>query len=219
MTGEGGSGKHAIFINGILATTLEDALANGDALSRLLDMSVVVVWNPSDNLVKDSAQTALVDKLNVPDASVQGAIRAIRAEIDRSGGALAVAHSQGAAILSAALSYLSEEERAKVDVLTFGGAAFKYPKGLHSLHVVVNVQDFVPWLAGYLSRTGLVGWAPGIDRVSFGGGRVWDLTATHGFLGYMAYEMQKKEERQAEEKRLSGRNRRQLLSLPHLGGP
>jgi hypothetical protein len=97
-----------------------------------------------------------------------------------------IGHSQAGAIISSATGYLTPEERGRIDLTTFGGAAWTYPGGFHSHRNVVNVADFVvaDWAGnGALAFQGPVGfWLamsdPNLDYTFF----LDD--GLHGFRGY-----------------------------------
>ena len=107
-------------------------------------------------------QVGLVNWLDLPDATTLLVIEELRlgiSEISSEACTEFVAHSQGAAILSAALSYLTPAERARVCVTTIGPAAARFPAGLYGSRHVINLFDLfvaVPFGPLFAPETELV---------------------------------------------------------------
>ncbi|MCA1790813.1 MAG: lipase family protein [Thioalkalivibrio sp.] len=186
------AGDSVIYVNGIL-TGRERAIDAGSRISRETGQSVTTLWNPTtDDRLLDILQVYLVNKLNVPDSTTVGLLRAIRGSLELNSTVTVIAHSQGGAILSSALTFLTPSERSRVDVIALGAAAHGYPKDLRSLRVVVNIRDLVPWLAGYGGRlmTDVLvkerpALPPGFEGTSFGDPR--KSVTTHGIDSYLDY--------------------------------
>jgi pimeloyl-ACP methyl ester carboxylesterase len=210
------SGTPIVYVNGVL-TSRADNETTARRIARLFDVPVYSVWNPTTgSLIGDGAELFFVNKRNVLDASTLKVILAIRDILLAKTTVTLMAHSQGAAIASSALSYLSNEERAKVDVVTLGGAAYSYPTGARSLRVIANVQDLVPWLFGYLGRSELLPTSPQLDQVSFGRLRVWSLEETHSILEYLDVMEQALRSRRIKEQ-VSRETKTRLMGVPALG--
>jgi hypothetical protein len=155
----------AIFVNGIL-NSRTSALVSGVQLSLFLKTAVDVLWNPSVGLFGDGGQLFFVNYPSLPDASTVLLVDELRERIRRleSGRTVTVyAHSQGAAITASALSFLSEDERSHVDVVSFGGAAWTFPSGVHSILRYTNIVDPVPMGFGGAAVAGGGEWKDG-DR-------------------------------------------------------
>ncbi len=188
---EGISGRNnpIVYVNGI-NTGRPMARDAGRVMAAIYDAPVHVVWNPTKRPWPDILQVQFVNKTDTPDATTQEVLRTLRVQLSMNSFVTLIGHSQGAAIVSSVLSFLSPAERVRV-VITFGGAAYQYPSGTRSLRVVVNVQDVVPWLAGYVRAEKLGLRVPGIERVSFGGGMLVP-SATHSVFKYMDVELQQR---------------------------
>ena len=166
------NGRRAIFVNGI-QNSRSEALSSGIAVSQHYSVSLDVLWNPEVNVAIDLAQVAFVNKANLPDATTILLVEELRSRTRslRSGQTITVfAHSQGAAITSSALSFLTENERRQVDVVALGGAAWTFPDGVHSVVRISNVFDPVPMLTGggLWNGAGLWGEASRTDTLVFG---------------------------------------------------
>ncbi len=141
----------SIFVNGIWNKP-KDAIENAETVHKATGENVLPFYNPTDERNKgiDMLSTQFNNKPNLLDRSTAGLISQIRHQLANNPGenVRLHLHSQGAALGSAALSYLSMEERARIDVISYGGAAYSYPPGLRSLNAIVNVRDTVPNLVG-----------------------------------------------------------------------
>ncbi len=141
----------SIFVNGIWNKEGQ-AIDNANAVYRATGENVLPFHNPTDESHKviDPFSTQFNNKPDLLDRSTEGLILQIRQQLAENPGETVRLHlhSQGAALGSAALSYLSVEERARIDVVSYGGAAYAYPPGLRSLDAIVNVRDTVPNLVG-----------------------------------------------------------------------
>jgi hypothetical protein len=143
-----------VYINGVW-NRRDMAIDSGAQIADYYKRPVDVMWNPTFGPILgrlgDVAQVMAVNKLNVPDATTLMVVSSLRDHIKalKNGETLPViAHSQGGAILSAAAAFLTRAERGRLDVTTYGGAAYTYPDGFHSVQHVVNGIDPVPFLAG-----------------------------------------------------------------------
>jgi hypothetical protein len=110
-----------------------------------------VVWHPSQGLLRDLLQAALIDKLELVRETTRLLIDIIRGHLTsraHSERLLPAAHSQGAGILNGALQQLQPPERARIDIVTYGGAGRGFPQDLHTQRHVVNILDPVPFELG-----------------------------------------------------------------------
>ena len=147
------SGRSVLYVNGILNSNIYQTIEASRELARYTQRPVRAIWNPSSNFLMDSLQVFLVNKPGVLDTSTLRVALQIRKMVDDANGeAVEVyAHSQGAAIVSTALSFLTHSERSRVRLTTFGGAAETYPEGLLSIRHVINGRpDPVPLFLGAL---------------------------------------------------------------------
>ncbi|MFZ2490373.1 MAG: RHS repeat-associated core domain-containing protein [Thermoanaerobaculia bacterium] len=173
-------GEPVILVTGV-GNTFGQALDHAERMSRDLKVQIDLVWNATQGRWPDVRQSALVNKLGVTDQTTKLLIDQIRAGISQLKAGQHVhlfGHSQGAAISSSALSFLTPAERAKIDLVTFGGAAWTYPGGLHSRKNIVNVLD---WYVGDWTGNGLpiIGTTdPNVDYTMF------TSAGFHGFDGY-----------------------------------
>jgi hypothetical protein len=108
-----------IYVNGI-NTSKERAIDTGQRISAIFRRPIIVVWNPTaitSNVLTETAanviQTVMVNKTNARDASTLFLIRAIRDVARSHDEVMLLAHSQGAAIASSALSRLRVNERSE----------------------------------------------------------------------------------------------------------
>lgn len=140
-----------LFVNGILTDEF-GATRYAKEMARWLDRPVLPIWNPtSGSMLKDSAQTALIDKSDITDPTTRLVVQALRSQLQElsSGERLTiVGHSQGGAIVSSAVGFLDPDQRARVDVITIGGAACGFPEGVGSVRTEINSRDIVPMLFG-----------------------------------------------------------------------
>jgi RHS repeat-associated protein len=161
------TGHPAIFVNGI-QNLVEHSISRSALLSETFGIPVVPIWNPTFERSKtgalaDIGQVILVDKLNLPDASVRLVTQTMRELLNsrpETEPLVVYGHSQGAAIVSAAASYLTSEELGRLEVITFGEAAWTYPEGVGSLTRFVNERDLVPLVAGSGPSPGARGRVP-----------------------------------------------------------
>ena len=197
--------RPVLFINGIL-TRRDAAEENGRLLSGHLHAPVDVVWNPTEGFFEDCLQTLCVNKQSIVDETTAKVVRYVRAQLrgmKATERLQVVAHSQGAAIASAAISYLSREERARLDLHTYGEATEVYPEGLHSLRRTINVLDLVPHLAGGL-RAGRIALSE-MDLTIFAGSIV-----PHAFALYL-----KDEQYRNDPERLRELERKEVRQMWH----
>ena len=140
-----------VYINGVW-NKRNGVIGSGAMLADYYQATVDVLWNPEQGKILDLLQTLLVDKTNTPDASTRNVVLYLRARVSglQAGESIkVVAHSQGAAIFSSAASFLTAEERSRIELTTYGGASWTFPTGLKSVRNVVNVTDLlVPMLFG-----------------------------------------------------------------------
>lgn len=139
-----------IYVNGVNNDVVQ-ATNYATIIASWMHATVTPVLNPSRSVPYDSMQTVGVNKTNTPDETTHVVVKEIRREIKAlsSGEYLGVVgHSQGGAVVSSALSNLSDEERRKIDAITIGGAACSLPFGLHSITVYINTRDVVPMTVG-----------------------------------------------------------------------
>ena len=139
------------YINGI--TTPPDAAeATARGWAKLLHTQVDPLHNPSQGRVADLWQTFIVHKaFGGLDESTRLVVEYMRLELrmlEPGEYKLMIAHSQGGAILTSALEYLTPAERARIDVLAVGDATTSFPPGIHSIRPVANVADLVTMLMG-----------------------------------------------------------------------
>jgi hypothetical protein len=147
---EYGGAAPIAFINGVWQTK-QDAIENGGLLGRHFKAPVDVLWNPSQGKIADLLQVMFVNKQGIVDASTRLVITYMKSRIKtlKSTETLTVvAHSQGAAIASAALSYLSPRERSRVTLKTYGDAACTIPGGLACTRRTISATDIVPMFFG-----------------------------------------------------------------------
>ncbi|MFZ2490375.1 MAG: RHS repeat-associated core domain-containing protein [Thermoanaerobaculia bacterium] len=195
-------GQPILYVNGI-NTPEPVARTTVERLSHLYNAPARGVWNPTQSFIGDASQLLFVNKPSIVDETTRLVVLQLRELLRGSERVTAVAHSQGAAVLSSALEFLHASERARVDVITFGGAAYGYPQGTHSLRVVVNVQDLVPQFLGYLFTAKAQKPVPGIEKVSFGHFAILSPGATHSINRYL----------DVEERRITGRWRLSVGAL------
>ncbi len=112
----------------------------------------------SGNAFFDCLQTGLINKQDIIDGTTARVLNEVRKMLQTKETIKLVGHSQGGAIVSAVAEHLSPEERARVDIVTIGGAAIGFPKGMKSVTAYVNTWDIVPMAVG----AGMPA-APGID--------------------------------------------------------
>ncbi len=139
-----------IYVNGV-SNSATRATAYATVLAEWMHARVTPIHNPSKNKIYDIVQAALVNKTSTPDATTRLVVSQIRKELADlpPGGYLTVTgHSQGAAIVSSALSFLTAAERQRIDAVSVAGAACTLPSGLHSIRAYVNTRDIVPIYAG-----------------------------------------------------------------------
>ena len=142
-------------MNGIL-NDRPDALALGNLIAEKTGRDVDVVWNPTvGQSLKggflDGAQLFLVNKPGFADETTRKLTEHLRsrvAALQKGETLFAFAHSQGAAILSTATGFLTATERARIDVVTYAGAAYSFPSGFHSERHLVSYGDVVPMFLG-----------------------------------------------------------------------
>jgi len=145
-----------IYTNGILTNT--EAQARGlQAIADQTGSRVIGVRNATENILVDSDQT-LSDKLGIGNnPAVDTLADTVYSELRAGNSPHLIAHSQGAAITSRALSDVknrltaedgmsrqdAERLLSNVRVETFGGAARRYPDGPQYVHYL-NRNDAVP---------------------------------------------------------------------------
>ena len=181
----------AVFVNGIL-NSQEWAVANARWIHSELGKNVDIVYNPTHSPLVDVLQAGLVDKQGLVDTSTQLLVDHIRTRLaspELDGTLEVFAHSQGAIITSAAVSQLTPDERSRLEVVTFGGAAYTYPPGLARLRAIVNTRDMVPHVLG--SGVGLLNRTDNYESENYSvefvefGQRTGDWVPTHKMEGYV----------------------------------
>lgn len=137
-------------LNGIMNNR---ALAGDVAVvaSRIFERDARPLWNPTRNPVFDIAQTALVNKRDIPDATTRLVARTLSEQLARlpaSQNVTVAGHSQGAAIGPSAFTLNSSAERSRIDFVSIGGAACRAPADLNSRTFIINTRDVVPMFFG-----------------------------------------------------------------------
>lgn len=127
------------------------ASATAVQFSGVFGVQVDPLYNPTQGWRRDAIQTAITNKLfSASDATTRLVVEYMRDEVSQltTGQVkLMIAHSQGGAILSAALGYLSPAEREKIVVVTVGDAAWTFPSDV-SVNSLSNVVDGISLLLG-----------------------------------------------------------------------
>lgn len=151
----GRADETVIFVNGqgTTPTGLEDDLQD---LAETTQKNVVAVYNATEGNVAEDTIDSLLGKFGIDNPATQTTADLVYEQLENGEDVHLVAHSQGAIIVSEALSEvrrryeaqgLSEAQidakLANVTVETFGGAAQTYPDGPTYVHYV-NQADFVP---------------------------------------------------------------------------
>ncbi len=149
-----------IYTNGILTNT-EAQAGSLQAIADQTGSRVIGVRNATENILVDSDQT-LNDKLGIGNnPAVDTLADTVYSELRAGGSPHLIAHSQGAAITSRALTDVknrltaedgmsrqdAERLLSNVRVETFGGAARRYPDGPQYVHYL-NRNDGVPMALG-----------------------------------------------------------------------
>ncbi|MGB6992254.1 MAG: RHS repeat-associated core domain-containing protein [Thermoanaerobaculia bacterium] len=143
-------GQEALFINGIWNHRVR-AENNASEAAAWFRRRVLPLWNPTTGAFADLAQTAMVNWSRVPDETLRLVVQTVREHLKslpKDENLTVFAHSQGAAIASGSLSFLSSDELSRIDLVTIGGAVCTYPQGLGSLTAYVNTRDPVPMYLG-----------------------------------------------------------------------
>jgi RHS repeat-associated protein len=132
------------YVNGA-GTSYEKAQWTAVQLSELFDAPIDPLYNPTRSVPYDCAQTICHDKIaGLVDASTRSVVEYLHSEIAKlppRARKLMLAHSQGAAKLSTATTYLTASERQRLDIVTFGDAAYTFPVDVHSVVSYVNRLD------------------------------------------------------------------------------
>jgi hypothetical protein len=149
-----------IYTNGILTST-EAQARSLQAIADQTGSRVIGVRNATENILVDSDQT-LNDKLGIGNnPAVDTLADTVYSELRAGNSPHLIAHSQGAAITSRALTDVknrltaedgmsrqdAEKLLSNVRVETFGGAARRYPDGPQYVHYL-NRNDGVPMTLG-----------------------------------------------------------------------
>ncbi len=158
------SGPNVIFINGIQSdqTSLHTNLSLIAGSSKWGDQRIAAIYNGTAGIgivgaiqdswqgINDQRQAAGAFRLDGRNPAVDGLIAQVRQHVAAHGEAplQLVAHSQGAAITSAALQELKRQgvDLSRVEVTTFGGFGVSYPQG-PIYHHYVFAEDPVPLAA------------------------------------------------------------------------
>ena len=147
-----------VMVNGIM-TDLELQRADLQAMADN-GFEVVGVHNATEGLLSDLGQ-ALADKANLgKNRAVDTTVEMIERSLSHETPLHLVGHSQGALIISRAISKVSKKlsgegldakqvrsELAPITVTSLGGAAWTYPEG-PTYHHYYNDKDVVPMLLG-----------------------------------------------------------------------
>ena len=158
-----------IFINGILNTPQSHIDSLRLVQNTYPDETVIGIYNQSTSILEEGVRDlALNDVIQANNDLIQGLsanrflalgnpavdslvyyLTSIDNEIT------IVAHSQGAAIVSATLNIIQSEypevDISRLKIYTFGGFAINYPEGPQYAHCV-NTLDRVPQIAGVITR-------------------------------------------------------------------
>ena len=184
-----GTGHNSVlFANGILNDP-RGAKRYARETSYWLNRPVTPIWNPTRSGLEDVLQTALVNKLNLPDETTRLVVETVRERLAQLGAdesLTLVGHSQGAAVSTSSLSHLSAAERARIDFISIAGASCTFPSGLRSLTVHINTRDIVPMGvgAGAPGCSGLANLYPNASVHYSSFGRLFDFPNTHGVDDY-----------------------------------
>lgn len=157
-----GPNRATLFVNGI-DTSIGKHMRSAQALADQTNRPVVGIYNQSSGLAKDFMQCA-TDKVGVAGFGERNkATQTLRRLVNEvgdartPGGGLDIyAHSQGSIIVSEALREARGDgaKLNKIDVTTFGNAAFTMPDGLKSERHFVFDSDFVSGTVGSTSAIG-----------------------------------------------------------------
>ncbi len=141
------------FINGVL-NSRDDAVESSYLISRAAGgEQVISLQNDSAYGGMKDFSVCLIFKTGVSTPIVGNAVKfllhllALSARDKHHPPVIIFAHSQGAAIAEHALSFLSERDRKKIRVFTFGGWDFIPPHfAHHASHNYISVADLIPRL-------------------------------------------------------------------------
>jgi hypothetical protein len=179
------SGQTIIQVNGIL-TTREDQARSLQAIADRTGSRVVGIHNATRGFVRDVAQSGL-DKAGLGrNPAVDTLADTVYNEVRAGRSVHLMAHSQGAIITSRALGDVARrlrmedrlspeqvrERMGRINVETFGGAAWRYPDGPNYVHYV-NRHDPVA------RNLGLGPFPDRWDPIAYGGAR----SRLHQFSG------------------------------------
>lgn len=143
------------FINGI-RNTREEAIDSSYLISsKAENEQVISLWN--DRFLQGAKEigVAILLKIGVDTPVIKNAVQFLRylLSISASQGDSPVvifAHSQGAAIAEHAIALLSNEERQKIRIFTFGGWSFIPPGMTHAdSHNYASVGDLIPRVGSF----------------------------------------------------------------------
>jgi RHS repeat-associated protein len=186
------------YVNGI-KNWPSKAWENAQDASDLLGIPLQPIWNPTVQTPFspwwqkawafgfDGAQLFFVNKPNVLDATTKEVLAEVRAQLSTQDTTSLVGHSQGGAIVSSVAHHLTPEERARVDVVAIGGAAWGLPEGMRSVTMHVNNRDLVAMLTG----GGMAPLRELLDRnentriIYYSFGELGNFETTHGVDVYL----------------------------------
>lgn len=172
--------KHVnVWING-LNTTSQTNIEFAQAISTAFGgEKVYFAYNRTQGFVSDVWEH-IANKLHFQTSALEIALETLKEAIKEVGGpngggrVTVFAHSQGGAILSHALKFLSIEEHKMLEVYTFGTASF-FPKGnLAKIRHYVATRDIIPlipdplgYLLAFIWGSSIVQFIPAHDGYIF----------------------------------------------------
>lgn len=172
------------FVNGI-RNTREDAIESSNLISgKAGNEEVLSLCNDRFLQGLKEVGVAILLKIGVDTPIVKNAVQFLRyllalSEQQENSPVVVFAHSQGAAIVEHALVSLSNDERKKIRIFTFGGWSFVAPGVAHpDSHNYASVGDLIPRMGSfnlqYLAIRRYEGFKEGlnleqiISRLAFG---------------------------------------------------
>jgi ribosomal protein S13 len=143
------------FINGI-RNTRENAIESANLISTKAGNEQVVLLQ-NDRFLQGAKEigVAILLKIGIDTPIVKNAVQFFRYLLSMSEGqynspVVIFAHSQGAAIAEHAIALLSNEERQKIRIFTFGGWSFIPPGITHTeSHNYASVGDLIPRVGSF----------------------------------------------------------------------
>jgi len=132
-----------IFVNG-MGNDKWQAIESAERTAAMTGSNVVLVHNPTSNIVGDLIECALL-KFGFNNAPVGALISATSAMEQHYQNFTLIAHSEGTLVATNASPNLS---MSKIDYKTYGNASWRQPTGFHSISHMVNPYDPIPLLFG-----------------------------------------------------------------------